>query len=341
MKSAVFYGKHDLRIEDTQRPSITKKQVLIKVMACGVCGTDVHIYEGNKGDTEIKTPIILGHELSGEIVEIGDEVKNFKVGDRVCIDPNHYCGCCEFCKTGNNNFCKDLTVYGSNYNGGYAEFCAVEESQLYMLGDNTSYEQGAMVEPVSCCLHGIDLCDIKAGHQVVIIGGGMMGMIMLQLVKSSGATKIALVEPSEIKREIAKNLGADICIDPMTENVKDVLNKANITWVNTVIECVGLPQTIKQAIDIAGKKATVLMYGLTKEDATVDIKPFEFFEKELTLKSAFINPYTQKRALDLIDSNKIDVSSMICEVASLDKLEEILKRPELRAKGKYIIAPYK
>ena len=198
-----------------------------------------------------------------------------------------------------------------------------------------------MTEPVACCLHGMDMCEIRPGHQVVVIGGGMIGLLMLQLSRLAGAAKVALLEPVESKREVGKKLGADICIDPIHEDVKARLKEEGMTWVNTVIECVGRPSTIEQAIDIAGNKAVVMMFGLTKPDETISVKPFEIFRKELVLKASYINPYTQKRALDLIDSGRLDVSSMVYEVADLDELADILSNPELRAQGKYIISPEK
>lgn len=341
MKSAVFYGKHDLRVEEHEMPKVGPKDVLIQVKACGVCGTDVHIYEGDKGAAEVTPPTILGHEFSGVIAEVGSEVTNYKAGDRVCIDPNCYCGACEPCRNGVVHYCEHMIGYGTTVNGGFAEYCAVNERQVYKLGDNTSFEQGAMTEPVACCLHGMDMCEIRPGHQVVVIGGGMIGLLMLQLSSLAGAAKVALLEPVESKREVGKKLGADICIDPIHEDVKARLKEVGMTWVNTVIECVGRPSTIEQAIDIAGNKAVVMMFGLTKPDETISVKPFEIFRKELVLKASYINPYTQKRALDLIDSGRLDVSSMVYEVADLDELADILSNPELRAKGKYIISPGK
>ena len=224
MKSAVFYGKHDLRIEDHPRPTLGPNDVLIRVKACGICGTDVHIYEGDEGAAEVTPPTILGHEFSGIVEEIGEKVTGCKVGDRVCVDPNCYCGACEACRNGIAHYCSSMIGYGTTVDGGFAEFCAVNERQVYHLGKNTSFLQGAMTEPVACCLHGLDMCEIQPGHQVVVIGGGMIGLLMLQLAKLAGAAKIALVEPVASKREVGKQLGADVCIDPMTEDVKAVLN---------------------------------------------------------------------------------------------------------------------
>lgn len=341
MRSAVFYGKGDLRVEERVMPEVGAKDVLIQVKACGVCGTDVHIYEGDKGAAEVTPPTILGHEFSGVVAEVGKEVTKYKPGDRVCIDPNCYCGSCDFCRNGAAHYCTDMIGYGTTVNGGFAEYCSVNERQVYLLGEHTSFEQGAMAEPAACCLHGMDMCDVKPGNSVVVIGGGMIGLLMLQLSRLAGASKTALLEPVESKRKVGKKLGADVVIDPLHEDVKAVLKENGMTWINTVIECVGKPSTIEQAIDIAGNKGTVMMFGLTKPDEVISVKPFQIFQKELTLRASYINPYTQKRALDLIDSGRLDVSSMICEVAGLDKLEEVLKDPAVRARGKYIIAPYK
>lgn len=341
MKSAVFYGKHDLRVENSPMPKVGPEDILIQVKACGICGTDVHIYEGDKGAAEVTPPTILGHEFSGVIAEVGSNVTKYKVGDRVCIDPNCYCGKCDFCRNGIAHYCTDMIGYGTTVNGGFAEYCSVNQRQVYKLGDNTTFEQGAMTEPVACCLHGMDMCNIHPGSNVVVIGGGMIGLLMLQLSKLAGAARVALLEPVESKRVVAKKLGADILIDPIKENVEEELKKAGMIWVNTVIECVGKTATIQQAIDIVGNKGTVMMFGLTKPDDTIAVKPFQIFQKEIELKSSFINPYTQKRALDLIDSGRLDVSSMVYAVESLENLADILSSPELRAKGKYIISPEK
>ncbi len=339
MRSAVFYGKHDLRIEEHEMPAVGPKDVLIRVKACGVCGTDVHIYEGDKGAAEVTPPTILGHEFSGIVEEVGEAVMDYRPGDRVCVDPNCYCGACTPCRSGVAHYCEHMVGYGTTVNGGFAEYCAVNERQVYRLGERTSFEQGAMAEPVACCLHGIDMCRIQPGSQAVVIGGGMIGLLMLQLAKLEGAAKVALLEPVEEKRLVAAKLGADVCIDPLQEDVKEQLHKAGFTWVNTVIECVGRPATIEQAIDIAGNKAVVMMFGLTKPDETIAVKPFEIFKKELELKASYINPYTQKRALDLIDTGRLDVSSMVYGTYGLEKLEEILRDAQARAKGKYIICP--
>jgi len=339
MKAGVFYSKNDLRIVDIEKPEPKAGEVLIKVMACGICGTDVHIFHGDGGSFPTPPGTALGHEFSGIVEAVGENVTAFQPGDRVCVDPNKLCGECYYCKSGLGHFCTEMTGIGTGIHGGFAQFCSVPQSQVYKIADTTSFEAAAMAEPVACCVHGIDMCEISCGDTVAVIGGGMIGMIMLQLAKLSGAGKLIMIEPVAEKREIAKKLGADLCIDPINENTKEVLANNHIDRVSCVIECVGKPKTMEQAIDIAGKKSIVMMFGLTAPDDTITVKPNELFKKEVVLKASFINPYTQQRALALIDNGKIDVTSIVYACEPLEKLPEILANAQLRSKGKFIIYP--
>jgi len=177
MKAAVFYGVKDLRLEEVPLRKLRSDELLVKIHACGVCGTDVHIYEGAKGSATVYPPVVLGHEFSGEIVEIGNGVRQLKVGDRISVDPNIFCGQCHFCQKGNVHLCENLQAIGVTRNGGFAEYAIVPEKQAYKLPDNLSYEEGAMGEPVACCLHGIDLSGIKHGDKVLIVGAGTIGLL--------------------------------------------------------------------------------------------------------------------------------------------------------------------
>ncbi len=339
MKASVFYGKHDLRVLETETPKPRYGEVVIRVKACGICGTDIHIFEGDEGCAPTPTGTVLGHEFAGVVTEIGDGVTDIKIGDRVCVDPNKLCNECYYCKSGIGHFCENMIGIGTTVNGGFAEYCVVPQSQIYKVSAGTTFEQAAMTEPVACCLHGIDMCDISVGDTVLVMGGGMIGLIMLQLAKLKGAAKLIISEPVAEKREHAKVLGADICIDPINEDIAKVLAENGIERINTVIECVGRPDTMEQAIALAGKKSIVMFFGLTKPNEEIRLKPFEIFKKEIVIKSSFINPYTQKRALDLIASGKIDVSSMIYKKISLEELSEVLSDKALRAQGKFIVTP--
>ena len=200
MKAAVFYEKNDLRIEDIEKPTPKADEVLVKVMACGICGTDVHIFHGDEGAAPTPRGTVIGHELAGVVEAVGKNVTDIKVGDKVCVDPNKLCGDCYYCKNGIGHFCEKRTGIGTVVNGGFAEYCAVPASQAYKFEGDVTFEQAAMTEPLACCLHGIDMCNIHLGDTVAIIGGGMIGMLMLQLARLSGAGKLIMIEPVESKR---------------------------------------------------------------------------------------------------------------------------------------------
>ena len=339
MKAGVFFGANDLRVMELEKPTPKENEVLVKVMACGVCGTDVHIFCGDEGCFPTPSGTVLGHEFAGIVEAVGKDVRGIEAGDRVCVDPNQLCGECDYCRGGIGHFCEKMTGIGTGVHGGFAEYCAVPQSQVHKIASTTSYEEAAMTEPVACCVHGIDLCHISCGDTVAIIGGGMIGMIMLQLAKLSGAGRLIMLEPVAEKREIAKRLGADLCIDPFSEDVQAVLTAHGVERISCVIECVGKTSTMEQALAIAGKKSVVMLFGLTAPEDVMAIKPFDIFKKEIELKASFINPYTQKRALALIDQKKIDVSSIVYAYEGLDRLPEILSDATLRAKGKFIIRP--
>ncbi len=338
MKAAVFYGKGDIRVEkDFPMPQVGADEVLIRVKACGVCGTDLHIFSGAQGATECEPPVILGHEFSGEVVKVGPSVTRIHVGQHVTVDPNIACEACDQCRRGNPHFCDRMAATGINFNGGFAEYCVVLEKQVYALPDSVPFEEAAMCEPVSCCLHGIDLSEIKVGDTVMIIGGGTIGMIMLQLAQISGATRTVLLETNESRLPLAKRLGADLALNPATTDVATELKKAGLEDIRVVIECVGRPETVTNAISFAGKAATVMIFGLTDPECAIPYKPFEAFKKELTIKTSFVNPHTQGRAAEIITSGRLNLRDLISDRIALSDIAEAFK-PGPR-KGKCVILP--
>ncbi len=341
MKAAVYKGNKTIDIDEVPIPLIADDDVLIKVQACGICGTDVHIYEGAEGAAETTPPVILGHEFAGIIEKVGSRVIGLKPGDRVSVDPNNMCGSCYYCRNGMAHFCENMIGYGTTTNGGFAQYCAVHYKQVYSLGDHISFEEGAMVEPLACCLHAIDCCEIKAGSTVMILGGGTIGLNMLQLAKLAGASTVILSETFQEKRDIAERLGADIVIDPLNQSIEEVLARNGVLRVSTVIECIGLKSTMLDAIKYAGKNSVAMLFGLGNPNDEIPIKPFEIFKKEVAIKASFINPYTQNRALDIIKSGRIDIKSLLSHTIGLDQLAEVLGDPATRRAGKVIVNPWK
>jgi len=339
LKGAVFYKKGDLRVEDIEIRKPKSYEVTLKVEYCGVCGTDKHILAGAEGAGYTPPGTVLGHEFSGIITEVGENVKGIAVGDRVCVDPNDMCGKCYYCKQGIGHFCEDMIGIGTTVNGGFAEFCTVNAKQVYKIPDSLSLKEAAMAEPVACCLHGMDLINMRAGQTVMIIGGGTIGMIMLQLAKASGASTLIMIEPVESKRKMASKFGADITIDPFNDRIEEALAKAGVKQIDTTIECVGLVKTMNMAIDFTGKGGTAMLFGLTEPDSEMIIKPFDLFKREITVKASYINPYTQMRAINLLSSGIVDVNSLITDIVGLDNINDVFMTDKYKNSGKILIKP--
>ncbi len=339
MKSAVFHGRHDIRVEECQIPKIGPEEVLIKVMACGVCGSDLHIYEGEQGSAQTVPPLIQGHEFSGIVTEVGSAVTNCQVGDRVCVDPADNCGECYYCASGKMSHCEHMRAIGTNVDGAFSQYCKVKSRLVYHLADDVSFIEGAMAEPLACCINGADRTEIKVGDNVVIYGGGMIGLLMLQLAKLKGASRVALVEPVENKRETARKLGADLTINPLEEDVREVLNRNGMGHVQVAVECCGIRSTSQEAVDLVDRQGTVVLFAVTAVDAAMDLKTYTLFQKELTVRGSYCSPYAMGRAVELINAHRIDVTTMLGGREPLEGLAEILSNPKKRALGKFVILP--
>ncbi|MDF2514077.1 MAG: alcohol dehydrogenase [Herbinix sp.] len=336
MRALIYNGPKDIRVEDVKVPEIGETDVLIKLKYCGVCGTDIHIYSGDGGAFEVTPPLIMGHEFSGIVEQIGEKVKKVKVGDLVTVDPNNMCGECYYCKNAMEQFCENVNGIGTTCDGGFAQYIVACEKQVFRFKDGMDALTAAMTEPVSCCLHGIDLCNIKLGDEVLVIGGGPIGLIMLQLARMAGASKTILSEPVAEKREMGLKLGADLVVNPLEEDLEAVL-MANCKNVNVVIECVGNIRTIDTAIQCAGKGATVMMFGLTGPGTSLNVDPEVVFKKEIKLTSSFINPYTFERSIAILESGKLNVTEMISDVIPLEDCVKAFEDVSYRRRGKVVI----
>ena len=339
MKSAVFLGKQNIQVMERELPELGSDEVLIKVMACGVCGSDVHIYDGDQGSTSTTPPLVQGHEFSGVVVEVGNNVTSCKKGDRVCVDPADNCNACYYCASGMMHHCAHMGAIGTNIDGGFSQYCKVPGRLIHHLADDVTFIEGAMEEPLACCINGADRSNIKVGDNVVVYGGGMIGLLLLQLAKRRGAANVVLVEPVEEKRKMAEKLGAVFTINPVQENVKAALLSHGLNHIHVVIETCGRKNTSEEAIDIADRGGTVILFAVTKVDSKIDLMTYELFQKELTIKGSYCSPYAIGRAVELINSHSIDVTTMLAGTKSLEGLTEILRDPAVRAKGKWVILP--
>jgi 2-desacetyl-2-hydroxyethyl bacteriochlorophyllide A dehydrogenase len=326
MRSMYFMGNRKFSLVEKEIPKPPEGWVILRNYYCGVCGTDVHIYNGEAGSADVNPPVVLGHEYSGEVIEIGKEVKNVSVGDKVTVDPNIYCGVCESCRNGKKQLCKDMRAVGVTMDGGFQQYSCVPEAQLFKLNDNIDMKFGAMAEPLACCLHGIDRAGIKPGDNVCIVGGGAIGLINMQLAKLSGAAKVVLSEPNEIRRKTAEKICNVLTVNPMDKGyIDDVKDYFKTDGADVVIECAGNNQAVKSSFDLAGKGATILLFSVPKIESDFPLHLFDVYKKELTIKGSFVNPDTHSRAVRIINSGLIDFSDVITHVFPLEKLEDAVK----------------
>jgi 2-desacetyl-2-hydroxyethyl bacteriochlorophyllide A dehydrogenase len=320
MLAALFNGNKDIVLCDYSLRTLEKNELLIKVACCGVCGTDRHIYEGNAPSS---IPIILGHEYSGIIVEKGDSDSKFNIGNKVAINPNIYCGHCDYCKRGKVNFCENHKALGVTLNGGFAEYSIVPEAQAYRLPDDFDLSLASFAEPLSCCLRGIEHADIKPGNTVVIIGGGSIGLLMVQLVRNAGAAKIILIEPDLIKRNLGIELGADYAFSPTNDNLSEVIKDSTQSQTDVIIECVGKSETVELAVKLACKGSKIVIFGLAPLDHNVTLNLQYLFKNELIILNSYLNPFTFRPAINLLIAGKINVQKLITNQIVLKNINKI------------------
>lgn len=331
MKAIVLYGKGEARLAEFPDPQLQPGYVKVAVAYCGICGSDFHKYEGKKNTHPIHYPVPLGHEASGIVVEIGSDVENFKVGDHVTVDPNWSCGHCDFCQKGLPHFCR----HARGVVKGMAQYVASPQENVYHLPKHLDLRTAALAEPVSCCVHGLDMLGIRPGEKTAIIGYGAIGCIMLQMMLRAGAGEVIVIEADTEKREHALKMGASRFVDAKDEEaLKALAEEVNI---DKVMECVGIPAAQKTALDIAGKGATVVLFGVSSEDAVMPFSGYQVFSKELTIKSSFVNPHTMVRAIDILASGAIDTKEVISQVLNMEEVEEELKSRTYSRKGKVLV----
>ncbi len=323
MKAAVFKGKGSVLIEEGfEKPSIQSDEVLIKVKKVGICGTDVGSYE--TGGPYIPGNII-GHEFSGEIVEIGENVKKLKLGNRVTVNPQIPCHECYYCIRNQENMCK-LQNYalGTTENGAMRDFINVKAERVHILPENVSYEDGAIVEPLSIVIQGIRESSFKIGDNVAIIGAGPIGLFAIQVLRVSGANKIYVLEPVESKQKKAIELGADKAFDPKLWN--KIVRLTDKIGPDHIFDCVGLSSTVTTSLSLIKKGGCITIIGM--HDSSYEINNARLITiNSITIKGTY--GYTQdvyKTALSLLEQRKIKVEPIITNRIKIDEVTQMFEK---------------
>ncbi|MDZ7292470.1 MAG: zinc-dependent alcohol dehydrogenase family protein [candidate division KSB1 bacterium] len=305
MNVAVFYAPKRIEIEERPTPKVGPHEVLVQIGACGICGTDLHIFAG---EAHARPPVILGHEFAGTVVEVGKEVRDLHLGDKVAVDPNIACGGCYYCHRGQVNFCENLRALGVDIDGGFAEFCLAPAKQCYKLPADFPLEFGAFAEPLSCCIRGLERSAIQPGQSVAIVGAGNIGLLMLQLARLAGAGAIFVLDPLESKRAIARQLQVDLALDSRhPEAVKEIAERTH-GGCDVVIECAGNAEAAELAFALTKRGSRVVLFGLAPPEAYARLYLQAAFLKELTIVSSILNPFTFHTAVALLMRGKIDLT---------------------------------
>lgn len=327
MRAYILYGKEDLRLETIPMPEISPNEVLIKVRACAICGTDPHIYERRFPSP---LPLILGHEFSGEVAKIGEDVNFVKPGDRVTADININCGTCYFCRIGQKLHCENIVQLGVHVNGAFAEYIKVPESNIYKLPDDITWINGAYVEPMACVISGQDRAGIQFGDTIAIIGAGPMGLAHSLLAKLKGAGKVIISELNPVRVQKAKDMGIDVVVNAGEEDLIEVVKRqTNGRGADVVIEAVGSGYTYSQTFKLVRKGGTILVFGAAPADVTIPVSPFEIYSKELKIVSTYAGTYdTFVKAINLLANNRFDPSPIITTMVDFDHVKDGIENAE-------------
>lgn len=324
MRACVFEERNRFSIREVPVPAPNPGEVLIRVRAAGICGTDIHIL---RGEYFQDFPIIAGHEFAGEIAALGEGVEGFSVGERVTADPNIFCDRCYFCKINKNNHCLNFAAVGVTRNGAFAEYVTVPAKCVFPLPEGLSFSEGALAEPLACAVYGVRRSGIKPGEKVLIFGAGPIGLLLLSLFRVSGASQVVVVDISEKKLEHALRRGAHEALLADGSEKKRLREIAPFGF-EVVVDATGIPEVMEKALDYVEPDGTFLLFGVAPRGASMRLEPYEVFRRDLRIVGSFAVKKTMQYALNLLGSGAIDVRDLISSQYPLerfgDALEEVL-----------------
>lgn len=335
MHAARLVGIADMRVSEIPRPMPGPGDLLVRVEACGLCGSDRHMF---RGEYPTGMPVTLGHEFAGIVEAAGDDVTGFQPGMRVTGDPNISCGHCAQCLAGRPNLCAELTAIGVFRDGGFADYVIVPQAQAVRLPETLDPLHGAFCEPVGCCLHALDVARVTPGATVAIFGGGVIGLLMVELVKLAGAGAIILSTRQKPRRELAERLGATHTVDGSSDAVGQI-RRLLPGGVDIAIECAGVAETFAQSIAATRRGGTVVIFGVMPKGEMVSVSPYDLLVNELRLESAWLNPGAHARAAQLVASGALDLDALITRTIPLAELPAALAAAPAQGEVKTIVVP--
>ena len=329
MKAAVVVTPGTISVETVPDPTPGPYDVVVRPAAVGICGTDLHIMDGEFAPA---FPIVPGHEFAGEIVEIGSQVTGYAVGDQVAVDPSLYCGYCYYCKRARGNQCENWNAIGVTRSGGAAEFVAAPMANLFKLPSHLAARDAALIEPLSCAVRGFDVLPRRMADTFLIYGSGTMGLMMLELAKRSGAAALSMVDLTPARLETARRLGCSAAVTSADEL------EAARGW-DVVIDCTGVPAAIRDGLGRVGRGGTFLQFGVSAYDARVEIEPYEIYRREITITGSMAVLRSFDRAGELMASGLLDPEIFISHRFPLARYAEALEQFRAGIGRKILIEP--
>jgi len=320
MKALLLSSYRNLELADLPAPTPAPDEVLIRVAACGICGSDVHGYDGSSGRRI--PPLVMGHEAAGIVESVGANVKHFAEGDRVTFDSTVYCGACAHCLRGNVNLCDNRQVLGvscGDYRraGAFAEFVAVPARILHRLPDNLPFAEAAMLEAVAVAIHAVNLAELQPTDAVLVIGAGTIGILTLQAVRAAGCKKVFVTDVDPDRLSLAKQLGATETLLSNQNLQSQILQLTNNQGVDVALECVGRNETIAAAIDATRKGGTVVLVGNITPDVNLPLQ--KVVSRQIRLQGSCASSGEYPRSIELLATGAIKVKPLITAIAPLEE----------------------
>jgi L-idonate 5-dehydrogenase len=329
MLAAVLHGIRDLRVEERPVPELAPGKVLLRIRRAGICGTDVHYFEeGRCGQFAMSAPFILGHEITGEIVAVADDVAQPAIGQRVAVNPAWQCGQCDYCRSGRGNLCRRVRMLGSAStkpptNGAFSENLLIGAEQCFPLPADVDDGLAAMMEPFAVALHAIRRAGSVAGKQVIVTGGGPIGLLAVIAARAYGATTIALTDPVLERRQMAIAVGADETLDPLDASFKDRMTSLTGDGFDILLEASGAPSALTQAFELVRRGGTIVQIGVFSAHE-ISLPVNQIMVRELQVVGSFRYGNVWEEAIRLVASRRVNLQPLISRVFPLHQAPEAL-----------------
>jgi len=329
VKAAVIEAPGKVTVTTVPDPTPGPREVVVDVAACGLCGTDLHILQGEFAPT---LPVVPGHEFAGEVVGLGSEVTELAIGDRVAVDPSLYCNECRYCRAGRNNLCDRWRAIGVTVAGGAAEYAVAPVANCVRLPDHVNVQDAALIEPLSCAVRGYDVLNSRLGSRVLIYGSGTMGLMMLELAKRTGAASVDVVDINPERLATAEKLGCS-----QTALSADELGRP-AGW-DVVVDATGNAAAIQDGLERVAKAGTFLQFGVSDYATTATISPYRIYNQEITITGSMAVLHSFERAADLFATGVLDPQVFISHRMPLAQYPQALEQFAAGQGRKIVVLP--